>query len=277
MGVGEVDDRSQDHRGAGPGGCAPRAHLLDGDRTGVALEPGQPCAGAERLVRQVAVEDDLTATAHGPPCWLQGGAVEVVPLLAVVRCADLGDGERLLPAGKHAERLGASHLDPVGGPGSQQLLCQVAHRGLELDGVGAVQDRGHRHGPAGGPLRGRGVEPDLDAPALQRGLHVVQRPREVVAPDRGLDDALESLHADGVQVGGDLGVDMVCCGERQVAGGLRHAAGAEGGDPPAAERRPAAGKTVGQLHRVGQQQPAAVGGHAQREGQLGDGELRDGR
>ena len=194
-------------------------------------------------------------------------------MLAVVSSVAVVEVEGELVAGELAGGDGAAYVEGVRRSQRQQLLRAVREGGVEVEGVGEVELAGDLAGAAEGDLLVvDGEVPTVGSFAGLFGSFLGHEPG-----DRLGDEPLQGGDADAVRERRHLGVH-----ERRRLLGQQHRRLGDPTGPPGFQLNgldagPAAREAVLQLDRCRDQCPAAVGGAADGEGELGDAELRDQR
>ena len=184
-----------------------------------------------------------------------------------------GQVEGELVAGELAGGDRAAYVEGVRRPQRQQLLCALRYGGVEVEGVGEVELAGELAGAAEGDL----LVVDGEVPAVRSPPGVLGGLVGHEPGDRLGDQPLQRGDADAVRERRHLGVHERRCLLGQPERRLRDPPGPPGLQVTGLHPCPAPGQAVLQLHCCRDQCPTAVGGAADREGELGDAELRDQR
>ena len=150
-------------------------------------------------------------------------------------------------------------------------MCSLGYGGVEVEGVGEVELAGELAGAAEGDL----LVVDAEVPSVRSTASVLGGLVGHEPGDRLGDQPLQGSEADPVRERRHLRIDERCCLQGQPERLLRDPAGPPGLQVTGLHPRPDTGQPVLQLHCCRDQCPAAVGGAADGEGELGDAELRD--
>ena len=178
-----------------------------------------------------------------------------------------------LAAGELAGGHRAAYVEGLGRPEGRELFGAVADRGVEVEGVGEVEDTFD----VGDAVVGGPVGVDVEAASVG-GLAAVLLGALGVEGDAGLvDEALDPGPADLADESGQLAVHEVRAVQGQRRGQLRESPGLPQRDLAGADQLPGALEPVGQLEGVTDQGPGGVGGQAEGGAELHRRELRDQR
>jgi hypothetical protein len=183
----------------------------------------------------------------------------------------LGELEGALVAGEVAGGQGPSYVQGLLAAEVGQALGAGGDGVVEVQGVGEVEGAADVDGADVGDLSGV----DVEAPAISSGL-AAGFGFGRVEPDPGfLHDAFElgerELRGDRC----DVGVHEPGTLERQRQGGFGDLPGLPHRHPAGHDEGPGLGEPVTDLDGLAEVGPPGVGGLADREGELGDAELRD--